>query len=386
MADDKTDKTNCKKTATNCTNQLVECNKGQKISVKIQCTRQYYFGTEQCNKVQYPSREEYDERYTYKHECIRGRYPDKEMVWYGAWCDTECKQQQCIRRALDLSMKDCRYDQCKRVQYKKWYNQAGLKWQDVVKECRDSECKIEYNYQCRRKECRTINKECHDTQCKGSWKECRDIECTTRTGECGLYQCKTIAKECEYHECRGVSTDHKENGVIPRTKVDNIAKGREVLAADYNALMTALDKLNEYKKNVDNCGFRDPSQCAAKCQSCQLVVRYNCKDVHVVGDCKYIDDHDTKNCVCQSECNWKPDALTECKNCPWDSTKSKWQYECRQCSTENCRDCKYLVPGLKECSKAECKHDGDCWAKKRVCQSCQKTQCIKGTHTGVEIW
>lgn len=71
------------------------------------------------------------------------------------------------------------------------------------------------------------------------------------------------------------------NGAITKTIFSSTA-GSIITAAEISKIQTAVNNLNTYKNNVDNCGFTNFCQscqsCQKACQTCQTCqsTRKNC--------------------------------------------------------------------------------------------------------------
>ena len=409
----------------------------------------------QCYKDSYYEKEKYQERYAWKHECDAAT--NKECIEEK---NHECREAECRRVKKECREAECRIikktncitdikecsttkknerSQCldskflgkKECVYEKYWQNApynGQKYTENVQckkikyndreeydekynyrhNCKsdNSECITDYNYECRKAECRSVIKECHDQQCNSVAKECHnnveckkqflecrksecDIvdrechfnECKTSSSECGKYQCKQAAEQCNLHECRpnGYKTDckvgdcGKRNGSIPKTKVENISPENEVLAADYNALKNAFDKLSEYGKKVDNCGHAEASQCASVNCSCQRIDYYDCRDQHVPRECKWITDHDPYNCGCQSQCKSQCSECRECSGQCRECSDYNGPQECHECQWGQCRQCNGNYTECRECS-GQCRECSD-YNGPQECHECRWGQC-----------
>ena len=90
------------------------------------------------------------------------------------------------------------------------------------------------------------------------------------------------------------------NGTITKTSWTEVAKEEKVVVSHISEIQAAIAKLQEYAKNVDNCGFTNYCQtcqtvtCQSvtcqgcqgrqRCQSCQRNCNCNC------SDCDHGDD------------------------------------------------------------------------------------------------
>lgn len=68
-----------------------------------------------------------------------------------------------------------------------------------------------------------------------------------------------------------------KNGTITKTTWTAMAAGDKVTAANITELQTAIAALENYAKNVDNCGFTNFCQKCQACQGCQTCQSQTCQ-------------------------------------------------------------------------------------------------------------
>lgn len=74
-----------------------------------------------------------------------------------------------------------------------------------------------------------------------------------------------------------------KNGTITKTTWTAMAAGDKVTAANITELQTAIAALENYAKNVDNCGFTNFCQKCQACQGCQTCQSQTCQSISCQG-------------------------------------------------------------------------------------------------------
>lgn len=337
----------------NCINIAEECGNSQEV-----INQKYKAYTKECYSIKYQAEEEIKKTYTDKHECRQTKYTEStQCVWKPGYVEKQCRKTQC-----NAGNKECKMVKYQSYEDKKDFVQCNVD----TKECKTSECLVEYNKECKTGNCRQIMKECKNVQCQPVETECKQINCVQKMPK-GYYQCDNCADHLSGRQC----TVSGRNNKIPKTTVPNISEENEVLAADYNALSAAFDKLKQYAGKVDNCGFAEPSQCRQHCQSCQWV--------------KYVDCiEDVRWQQCKLQCGWQcaecstssrhlEQCMGQCKNCNFHVGEvechiiyASHKKECIQC---------WLKDALKECAWAyRCQY----WDGHTECYDGGKSVCMSG--------
>lgn len=99
-----------------------------------------------------------------------------------------------------------------------------------------------------------------------------------------------------------------KNGPITKTTWTAMADGDKVTAANITELQTAIAALENYAKNVDNCGFTNFCQKCQACQGCQTCQSQTCQSSSCQGcqtcqtcqRCQLIKVYEC-NCDCGSD-------------------------------------------------------------------------------------
>lgn len=135
------------------------------------------------------------------------------------------------------------------------------------------------------------------------------------------------------------------NGTINKTTFTdqtNIQNGTSILikAVHVNELRTAVNKLEGYAVNVNNCGCQacqNTCTCQSdKCQSCQ-----KCQDSCTCQSCQSDKCQTCQKCqnTC-TQCTCQSDKCQSCESCQ-DSCTCQSCQSTRNCNCSNCSDCSY---------------------------------------------
>lgn len=91
-----------------------------------------------------------------------------------------------------------------------------------------------------------------------------------------------------------------KNGTITKTTWTAMAAGDKVTAANITELQTAIAALENYAKNVDNCGFTNFCQKCQACQGCQTCQSQTCQSISCQGcqstSCQRCQLYNRTNC------------------------------------------------------------------------------------------
>ncbi len=96
------------------------------------------------------------------------------------------------------------------------------------------------------------------------------------------------------------------NGTISKTTWTAIGTGNKVVPTHVNEITAAIDKLETYAKNVDNCGFTNYCQ-SCQTTTCQTTTCQGCQGCQRCQACQSCQSY-----KCQSEC-------INCYNCSDDT-------------------------------------------------------------------
>lgn len=92
-----------------------------------------------------------------------------------------------------------------------------------------------------------------------------------------------------------------KNSTITQTSWTALAVGDKVTAANITELQTAIAALENYAKNVDNCGFTNFCQ-SISCQGCQSCQSKTCQSNSCQGcqstSCQSCQLYNKTNCNC----------------------------------------------------------------------------------------
>lgn len=104
-----------------------------------------------------------------------------------------------------------------------------------------------------------------------------------------------------------------KNGTITQTSWTAMAAGDKVTAANITELQTAIAALENYAKNVDNCGFTNFCQKCQTCQGCQTCQSQTCQSrtcqaCQGCQGCQKCQLISVKNCNCNCDCNCSDDS------------------------------------------------------------------------------
>ena len=98
-----------------------------------------------------------------------------------------------------------------------------------------------------------------------------------------------------------------KNGTITKTTWTAMAAGDKVTAANITELQTAIAALENYAKNVDNCGFTNFCQKCQACQGCQSCQSQTCQSTSCQGcqshSCQICQLYYISNCNCHDSCS-----------------------------------------------------------------------------------
>lgn len=99
-----------------------------------------------------------------------------------------------------------------------------------------------------------------------------------------------------------------KNGPITKTVWSAIAFGDKVMATNITELQTAIAALENYAKNVDNCGFTNFCQSCQDCQGCQTCQSKTCQSQSCQGcqgcqSCQKCQKIMVSNCNCRDGCS-----------------------------------------------------------------------------------
>ena len=117
-----------------------------------------------------------------------------------------------------------------------------------------------------------------------------------------------------------------KNGTINKTTFTDSAavtgtSELKVKAIHVTELQTALEKLNTYGANVDNCGNCVYCQSCQGCQTCQKCQSSSCQSTSCQS-CQSISQCSQRDCTCQTrgqcDCNCNCSGSSDC-NCSDDT-------------------------------------------------------------------